>query len=435
MRDTECTELRRDFLVLGISGAIAGIAGCTDSDSVESSSDNGDSEADPSTSPDLDNASFSIEAHESQQVHIEFTGGAEIEAGNLQIEQDDDREVVWAEIGSTDADHDEEIIPGETAVLGPDVSSWGGPVVEDETIRLIYTGTETPETIKRYTPPESDTEDEETADPNEQVTIKDIALPDEDPSTGDEVEVEVEARNSGEDSTDAEFDLKAGERTVDSKTVSIDAQETTSFTLSNTFTSAAEYPVSVNDEAAGILTVLGPVDPQITQADNPDPTGDTVDRRELSDGEYEYYAEIENTGASGVIRLSLFWMEDFDGPSYGSNSEFVRRTVEQFAEGETKEMAVTAGAIPSEKEGYYLAWTPAELEVEVTNRGGDGTAEVQLLIDPDSDEAFVHKRSEVTLSSGETTTGSFTTDPQELDDVAAEVGGRDFRFSYDVEPK
>ena len=157
MRDTDYTSLRREFLGVGLTGAMVGLAGCSDSVTIETGSDDED---DGSTeTPDIDTAGFSFSYDETaKQAQIEFTGGAAIDAGNVQVQHDAGREVLWAELGSTAAGPQEDIEAGAVAVLGPEILNWDAPIEGGETIRLIYIGKETPATLERYTPPgETDT--------------------------------------------------------------------------------------------------------------------------------------------------------------------------------------------------------------------------------------------------------------------------------------
>jgi len=151
MRDTDYTSLRREFLGVGLTGAMVGLAGCSDSVTIKTGSDGNDESTE---TPDIDTARFSFSYDEAaNQARIEFTGGAAIDAGNVQIRHDAGREVRWAELGSTTAGPDEDIEAGAVAVLGPEILNWEAPIEGGETIRLIYTGKETPATLERYTPP------------------------------------------------------------------------------------------------------------------------------------------------------------------------------------------------------------------------------------------------------------------------------------------
>jgi len=149
MRETDYTSLRREFIGVGLTGAMVGLAGCSDSVTIETESDDENAEK-----PDIDTARFSFSYDgASKQARIEFTGGAAIDAGNVQIQHDAGREVLWAELGSTTAGPEEDIEAGAIAVLGPEILNWEAPIEDGETIRLIYTGKETPATLERYTPP------------------------------------------------------------------------------------------------------------------------------------------------------------------------------------------------------------------------------------------------------------------------------------------
>lgn len=142
MRDIDYNSLRREFLGIGLTGAMAGLAGCN---SINVGSDE--------ESPNIETAGFKFSYDEAaKQVQIEFIGGAAIDAGNVRIQNDAGREVLWAELGSTTAGVDEDIEAGAVAVLGPNILNWGTPIEGGETIRVIYTGKDTPATLTRYTP-------------------------------------------------------------------------------------------------------------------------------------------------------------------------------------------------------------------------------------------------------------------------------------------
>jgi len=152
MRDDDYTSLRREFLGVGLTGTMIGLAGCTEYINLDTSSENNDE----GPIPDIDTAGFRFDYdNERQAVTIEFTGGANIKAGNLQIQHEGGREVRWAELGSTTAGPDEYIKTGATAVLGSEVLNWETPIQSDGLIRVIYVGKETPATLDRYSPPES----------------------------------------------------------------------------------------------------------------------------------------------------------------------------------------------------------------------------------------------------------------------------------------
>jgi hypothetical protein len=156
MRDTDYKSLRRDFLGVGLTGAMVGLAGCTDSISVDTGSDDDSSEESTNQRPDLASVelSFSYNAAE-QQATVEFVGGADIKAGNVQIRQGSETKVAWSDLGSTTAASDQNISPGATAVLGENILNWGQTVAEDDLIRVVYTGRDSPATLERYSPPES----------------------------------------------------------------------------------------------------------------------------------------------------------------------------------------------------------------------------------------------------------------------------------------
>lgn len=347
MRGPDYKSLRREFLGVGVSGAMLGLAGCTDSTPAETSAVETETEIDtPTETPAVDTA----------------------------------------------------------------------------------TETDTPEERSSADPEtESDTP-EETTEPSGQVRINRVVVPDGNPSTEDVIEVLVEAQNVGEATTDTELELKVDAETVASESTTLDPEETTTITLSHSFDRSGDHTLQVNEEPPLEITVLDPLSPRISGVVNASPDGGSVDSRELSDGEFEYYVEIENVGEPGEIGLALLWMDSRDGPHYGENTEFVEETREPFEEGETREMAITAGPIPEEKDGYLLRWTTAEFETTVTNEGSSGTADVRLLTISPSEE-LVHDRQEVTLSAEESETVTLTVSLRELDTQHSDI-----EFEYEAEP-
>lgn len=159
MADNSPRALRREFIGIGLTGAMVGLAGCSDSVNIETeeSDDSTDeeSEEESNRNVNIDTASFNFSYDDdAQQVAIEFTAGNSIRAGNVRVQQVDGKSILWAELGSTTAGPDENIEVGDTAVLGPSIFNWETPISSEDTIRLMYTGKETPATLQRYSPPE-----------------------------------------------------------------------------------------------------------------------------------------------------------------------------------------------------------------------------------------------------------------------------------------
>ena len=347
MRDPDYTSRRREFLGVGISGAMIGLAGCTDSATSETSAVESETESDtPTETPSVDTATES-----------------------------------------------------ETPTERPSTET--------------ETETDTPET---------------TTEPTGRVRINRVVVPDGNPSTEDVIEVLVEAQNVGEATTTAEFELKVDAETVGSERTTLDPEETTTVTFSHSFDRSGDHTLQVNEEPPLEVRVLDPISPRVSEVVNANPDGGSADRRELSNGEYEYYVEIENVGDPGGIGLGLLWMDSLDGPNYGENTEFVEETRESFDEGETREMEITAGPIPEDREGYLLRWTTAEFETTVTNEGSSGTAAVRLLtISPG--EELVHDQQEVNLPAEGSETVTLTVSLRELD-----AQHSDIEFEHEAEP-
>jgi hypothetical protein len=148
MTDRGQTSRRREFLRLGLTGALLSTAGCSQQFTSSIGTDEGER-----TPPDLDGATFVFRYDaQSRSVEIEFTGGTPLRAGNVQIRTESGTQVSWAELGSTTTDTDQRLEAGSTAMLGEDVINWRAEVAPDESIRLVYTGQETPATLGRFEP-------------------------------------------------------------------------------------------------------------------------------------------------------------------------------------------------------------------------------------------------------------------------------------------
>ena len=148
MKDGTWGANRRTFLRLGVTGALVSTAGCSQEFTTSSESDETER-----TPPELERASFEFRYDTQQRrAMIEFTGGAPIRGGNVQIRTDSGKQVSWAELGSTTTDVDQRLEAGSTAVLGEEIINWGDPVAPNTSIRLVYTGQETPATLGRFEP-------------------------------------------------------------------------------------------------------------------------------------------------------------------------------------------------------------------------------------------------------------------------------------------
>jgi hypothetical protein len=256
MRDTDYTSLRREFLGVGLTGAMVGLAGCADSVTVETGSDDdtedpdsgdGSTEESDSGNVNIASAKLSFEyAAEEQQVTIEFVGGANIQAGDVRIQQGSETQVSWAELGSTTSNPEQNISPGATAVLGENILNWGQPVAEDDLIRVVYTGGETPATLERYLPPES-TDSESTVP----ASISGFTL-----------------ESSGEQQLEVSFDSSKQLGTIE-----VDITEAESATLTRTdFTETASGDGGFTYSASYEASSDGSYSAEITQAADTDGT-------------------------------------------------------------------------------------------------------------------------------------------------------------------
>jgi len=146
----EQASRRQYLLALGATGTV-GLAGCSQSPGPDQST-----VTEVATSS-LGGANFEFEYDgQAQQVTVQFNGGADIVAGNLELQSSAGVQVVWSELGSTVANSDERITSEATATLGDDILNWDHAIGRDETIRVVHVGGD-PATLGRFTPPESST--------------------------------------------------------------------------------------------------------------------------------------------------------------------------------------------------------------------------------------------------------------------------------------
>lgn len=159
MRPDDETSGRRWFLRFAASGGIISLAGCSgEPTEQQSSSEGGQTEETEQTPLSLDTVSFEFQyAAEKRQLSIEYTGGARLKGGNIQLQTESGRQVTWAELGSTVVNPNDRLEAGATAVIGETIINWGRPITSGELVRLVYTGQETPATLGRYTAPTTTT--------------------------------------------------------------------------------------------------------------------------------------------------------------------------------------------------------------------------------------------------------------------------------------
>lgn len=134
---------RRTVLAAGLT-AVVSTAGC---------SAGGNATPTPTETESFGGARFAYKyTAESETLLIQFTGGATLTGGDVEVQNTRGKQVTWAELGSTAAGSSEEIQADATAELGPDVVNWDEPVKRDDTIRLIDIGKQPPVTLSEFVP-------------------------------------------------------------------------------------------------------------------------------------------------------------------------------------------------------------------------------------------------------------------------------------------
>lgn len=259
---------RKYLLTLGATSA-AGLAGCSQTTS---------SEPETPKSENLSSAAFSFEYRtEENQISIQYDGGADIVAGDLQIRSSSGLEVQWPQLGSTVASPEDLIDPGATAVLGETILNWGEAMTRQDTVRLVHMGGDAPATLGRFSPPESSSED--TIAPS--ITGFSLSNP-----SGQQLRTSFE---SDEDLASIRVSI-SGEETVTLRTDQFSETD-----RGNIYTYEATYQASSNGEYTATL----------------DQASDTSG----NDGSSSQSATI----SVGSQSQSVIYRDDFDYDSYLSN--------------------------------------------------------------------------------------------------------------------
>lgn len=255
---------RRQYLATLGAASIAGVAGCSQSDMPTQSTQ---TEAPTSN---LGGANFTFDySTVDQQATIQFNGGADILAGELQIRSSTGLQAEWAQLGSSVASPDERISTGATAIIGPNILNWGQPVGPSEMIRIVYVGEETPATLGRFTPTESSTltstvpstpTSEPTDEPTEPPTEEPTTAPD---TTSPSVRAFSLSNPSGQElrtSFESDEELVTIEVTISgSESGSLDTADFSETVSSGTYTyeatyragSDGDYTATLNEAADG----------------------------------------------------------------------------------------------------------------------------------------------------------------------------------------
>jgi len=397
---------RRTFLSAGGTIITVSVAGCA-GDAEES----GANDVDESAADDTELTVTAIRTPEEEivvgeQFHIE------VDVEN-EGEETDERDLTLEINGSTVSERSVQIPPeGETVQFDTELSESGEhEVVVDDTEGGEIT----------------------TVAPESLITVTDVRTLSDEVRVNDQFDVEVTVENDGEDSYPYELELETDTAVVQTKSVSVPPGDH-SFQFSAQLAERGEYTPSVDGVSGQRITITEPVAPSARVTSGLHPEGGDVDRRSVSDDQYEYFVQIDNTGNAGEIKLGLFWVDELDEPNVGDNATFVDSVTQQFDSGEAAEMAVTAGAIPDDKDGYALWWAPAALDVEVSNRGGAGEIQIRLIIET-ATEAITHKTTEGTLDPDESIEVNFDIDIQkQIEQDLEEYGDRESpEFTYAAE--
>ncbi|AUX10378.1 cell surface glycoprotein [Halalkaliarchaeum desulfuricum] len=242
------------------------------------------------------------------------------------------------------------------------------------------------------------------------VIVSDASLTDETIQTGETAEATATLENLDPEATEfeAEFRLTDDDGsvlTVASETVHLDAEESTTVTLSGTVDSAGTYSADVSGEPAGQLAVEGPAVFELSDG--------TLNRTEIEPGEtVEASATLENVGdEEGTVTADL----EVNGTVEASTDVTLS----------AGESTTVAFKYEPETEGEYGLEIVAE-----DNDGGETTADAGTLTvsEPDPAEFVVSnaQTSDVTIEEGETVTVT-----ADVENVGDESGSFTAEFQVD----
>ena len=290
---------RRTFLRLGVTGALVSTAGCSQEFTTSSESDETER-----TPPDLDRASFEFRYDaQRRQATIEYTGGAPLRAGNIQIRTDSEKQVSWAELGSTTADTDQRLETGSTAVLGEDIINWGDVVPPDTSIRLVYTGQETPATLGRFEPTATTTL---TTTVSTSTTPEETAIPTSTPSdTPIETETPTETPTQTETATPTETPTQTETATPTETPTDDTAPSINAFSLANPSDRRLRPSFDSNERLEEIEVGIG-------GAETATLTADAFSETETGEGTYRYEATYD-ASTDGAFTATLRRAADASG--------------------------------------------------------------------------------------------------------------------------
>ena len=129
--------------------------------------------------------------------------------------------------------------------------------------------------------------------------------------TGETVEVSAVFENDGDVEGTVDAELRAGDTTINTESVTVDGGETETVTFTESFDEPDTYDLSVNGESAGVLEVTEPASPDVSVA------GVSVSDDEIEAGEsITVTVDVANDGdASGSITVTV---DRADGSGIGS---------------------------------------------------------------------------------------------------------------------
>jgi|GEM_PF-2151430 hypothetical protein len=147
-------------------------------------------------------------------------------------------------------------------------------------------------------------------------------------------------------------------------------------------------------------------DPVVSAERFPEPQAVSIDSEQQSGDFYDFSATIQNTGTAGNVGITLVLMSDTSTSPWSITAKQVGQRRLYFDENERRRVEISA-TMEDGYEAYGFRLWPAEVEADVTNEGGNGDVDVELVQTGGSGDGTVLDEQTVEIDSGETRTVSF----------------------------
>ncbi|MDS0257982.1 hypothetical protein NDI56_01010 [Haloarcula sp. S1CR25-12] len=148
------------------------------------------------------------------------------------------------------------------------------------------------------------------------------------------------------------------------------------------------------------------VDPVVSAERMPEPEAVSIDSEQRSGDFYDFSATVQNTGTAGNVGITLVLMPDTSTSPWSFNATQAGQQRLYFDENERRTVEISATREDRYRAYGFRLW-PAEVEADVTNEGGSGDVDVELVQSGGTGDGTVLDEQTVQIDGGETRTVSF----------------------------